>query len=565
MNKYRNVNDKWIKASIIGTIWAASEIVLGSFLHNLKIPFSGNILTAIGIIILVSASYVWSDRGLFWRAGLICAVMKTLSPSAVVFGPMIAIFTESLLIELSALLLGRNIAGYILGAMLAMSWNLFQKIINYIIFYGTDIVKLYKDFALYVQKQFEIQFDLVWTPVIFLLFIYCIFGVVAALIAIKVGRTIIKQPVYNESVDRNPSKASTRKDTSPEFKYSLIWLAINLFLIAANLFVLQYSWYIWVPATIVSATIWVSRYRRSMRLLLKFKFWLFFLIITMAVAYIVTKIRSGSLEQGLLEGLEMNFRAIIIILGFSAMGSELYNPVIGRFFSKTMFRQLPLALELSFASLPLMLAEMPDVKTIIKNPVTVFVHIISQINNRLKEIKRNKKKKLIIVTGQVGSGKTTCIVKLIELFKANTIEINGIYSQRIMEDNNTIGYDVVDIRTNNRYPFLRVSNNADDFRIGKYRIIQEGLKSGIKSLEIPENITNAIIIIDEVGLLELENKGWAESLEEILNNSDITVIMTIRDIFVDRVIQKWGIEGHTIFNISESNPGGIFNFIIKPE
>ena len=87
-------------ASIIGTIWAASEIVLGSFLHNLKVPFSGNILTAIGIIILISVSYIWKEKGLFWRAGLICAIMKTMSPSAVIFGPMIAIFSEAMLLEI---------------------------------------------------------------------------------------------------------------------------------------------------------------------------------------------------------------------------------------------------------------------------------------------------------------------------------------------------------------------------------------------------------------------------------------------------------------------------------
>ncbi|MFZ4465222.1 MAG: hypothetical protein ACOYN5_15350, partial [Bacteroidales bacterium] len=134
--KYHNLSEKWIKASIAGAIWAASEIVLGSFLHNLKIPFSSNILTAIGIIILVSISYIWNEKGLFWRAGLICALMKTMSPSAVIFGPMIAIFAQSVLLETAIRLLGHNLIGYFLGAMLAMSWNFFQKIINYIIFYG---------------------------------------------------------------------------------------------------------------------------------------------------------------------------------------------------------------------------------------------------------------------------------------------------------------------------------------------------------------------------------------------------------------------------------------------
>src|SRR5690606_35604848 len=106
-------------------------------------PFSGNILTAIGIIILISISFIWRECGIFWRAGLICAIMKTMSPSAVIFGPMIAIIAESLLLELSVRIFGRNMAGLVIGAMLAMSWNLFQKIANYIISYGSDIVEVY--------------------------------------------------------------------------------------------------------------------------------------------------------------------------------------------------------------------------------------------------------------------------------------------------------------------------------------------------------------------------------------------------------------------------------------
>jgi hypothetical protein len=56
------INEKWIKASILGTVWAASEIVFGSFLHNLKIPFGSNLLTAIGIIILVSTNLIFGTK-----------------------------------------------------------------------------------------------------------------------------------------------------------------------------------------------------------------------------------------------------------------------------------------------------------------------------------------------------------------------------------------------------------------------------------------------------------------------------------------------------------------------
>ena len=164
-----------------GTIWAASEIVLGSFLHNLRIPFSGNILTAIGIIILISVSYLWTEKGIFWRAGVICAVLKTMSPSAVIFGPMIAIIAESFLLEASVRLFGRTIAGFVLGAMLAMSWNLFQKIINMIIFYGSGIIEIYEGLLKMAQKQLDIQTDIVWLPIIILLVAYALFGILRLL------------------------------------------------------------------------------------------------------------------------------------------------------------------------------------------------------------------------------------------------------------------------------------------------------------------------------------------------------------------------------------------------
>ncbi|MEI6750889.1 MAG: hypothetical protein WCM93_17190, partial [Bacteroidota bacterium] len=214
----------WIKASIIGTIWAASEIVLGSFLHNLKVPFSGNVLTAIGIIILISVSYIWKEKGLFWRAGLICALMKTMSPSAVIFGPMIAIFSEALLLEISVRIFGRTLAGFFLGAMMAMSWNLFQKIMNFIIFYGFNIIELYKGLVKYSQKQLGIHFDLFWLPVIVLLVLYCLFGLISAIIGIKVGRKILQQPIPEKPVKVPDNLTDKKTQVNPVFDYSMTWL-----------------------------------------------------------------------------------------------------------------------------------------------------------------------------------------------------------------------------------------------------------------------------------------------------------------------------------------------------
>jgi nucleoside-triphosphatase THEP1 len=562
------LNEKWIKASIIGTLWAASEIVLGSFLHNLRIPFSGNILTAIGLIILISVSYIWTEKGLFWRAGVICAIMKTLSPSALIFGPMIAIFSESVLLEISVRLLGKTIPGYILGSMLAMSWNLFHKIANYIIFYSLSIVDLYTNLVKFAQKQLNIHFEIVWLPPLVLLILYCVFGLISALIGIRIGRKLLKQPSGEKAISYSEKFVRNKSQDKPEFNYSLIWLFADIILIIGSLVLLNYtSWIFWSSSIAAIVGLWTLRYKRALWQLSKPKFWVIFVLITMLTAFVFTQVITGgnSLMQGFLAGLQMNFRAVIIIVGFSVLGTELYNPKIRNFFFKTSFRQLPLALELSFESLPSMISNIPAFKAIVKNPVSVFYQIISQVDSRLAGVKRkiNFKQKVFIITGLAGQGKTTMIRHISEIFKENKISAGGFYSQKIIEDNKITGYDIVDISTNDSETFLRLSGDDNLLKIGKFTINTQGLKKGMEILRPSANISNEFVIIDEAGSLELEDKGWATSILDLTEASNNHLILVVRDIFVERTLKKWNFEPVFVFSIGETDHLQVSDFIIK--
>ncbi|MEI6060302.1 MAG: nucleoside-triphosphatase [Bacteroidota bacterium] len=554
MNEKTELSETWIKASITGTIWAASEIVLGSFLHNLKVPFSGNILTAIGIIILISISFSWKDKGLFWRAGLICAIMKTMSPSAVIFGPMIAILSEALLLELSVRLLGKSYFSYIIGAMLAMSWNLFQKIINFILFYGFNIVELYKNLVKYAEKQLQIPFDLVWMPLIALLVVYCVLGLVSAIIGIRVGRKIVIQPAEKlDSITTGSFAGKTARTESP-FPYSISWLFADILLIVSSLILLnQTTWVFWSISITAVTVAWALRYKRALRQLSKPKFWIFFVLITMITAFAFTLIQPGahSLTQGLLTGLQMNFRAVIIIVGFAVLGTELYNPVIRAFFLKTSFKQLPLALELSFESLPLMIASIPDFRTILKNPVSVLYRVVSVAEFRLSEIQTKQAKKIFITSGKVGEGKTTQLQQIVALLKQKGITVGGILSPRIMENKETLGYDIIDIVNDAREIFLRKNADGKLKKIGRYGILPKGLLLGKGALSASKNRRNKIVVIDEVGMLELENQGWALQIADLIAASDSHLLLAVRDSLTEQVVLKWNLQVYAVYTLAE--------------
>lgn len=553
------LSEKWTKAAIAGTIWAASEIVLGSFLHNLRIPFSGNFLTAIGIIVLISISYIWTDRGLFWRAGLICAVMKTLSPSAVIFGPMVAITAEAFLIELSTRLLGRTYAGYIIGAMLAMSWNLFHKIISYIINYGSNIVEVYTRLLNMAQKQLNIQTDIVWLPIIILLAVYALFGFFTAIMGIMVGKKMHKQPASAVLKEQPGIKKPAFSAAKKEFDYSIAWLMANIAFIVGSFVLLNMTpWYVWCATVTLIIIIWSLRYKDSLRRISKPKFWIFFVLITLLTAFVFSRTAEGEADftGGLITGIQMNFRAALIIVGFSVLGTELYNPKIRDFFSRTAFRHLPLALEIAVESLPDFVASIPDFRTLVKNPVSVLYNVISHATIKLEEIRDQKKSntRVFIVTGGREKGKTTFVKKIADELKGNKINVGGIFAERVMHGPVTTGYDLVDIKSGKREVFLRPREESWPEKIGKFSISPEGLEFGIAVLAKCKRDKNRLIIIDEIGMLEIENKGWASALDTFISSQASSLLITIRENFSGAVIAKWDISDPVILKVPEADP-----------
>lgn len=566
MNNKIQLNETWLKASIIGTVWASSEIVLGSFLHNLQVPFSGSILTSIGIIILISASYVWKENGLFWRAGLICALMKTMSPSAVIFGPMIAIFTESVLLEISVRTLGRNYFGYIIGSILAVSWSFFQKIFNFLIFYGFNIVKLYKNLMKFTEKQLNLQFNTLWIPILILLSVYVLFGLISAIIGVKTGKKLVSQPIKYEPQNYNNLEFLNKSNIKNEFKYSITWLVVNAFLIAAAIVLISLAdWKIWTIAVIAIVTLWIIKYKRALRQLLKPKFWILFVVITMLTAFVFTKLQSKSILEAVLIGVEMNFRAMVLILGFSVLGTELYNPKIRNYFSKTYFKQLPLALELSAESLPLVIANIPDFKTIIKNPVSVISQLVAYSEYRFMQLKneQNFTQKIFIITGKMDVGKTTFVKKVIENLKSKNIKVGGIYTQKVKENNERIGYDLVAVQTNKSEIFLRIEGNENLDKIGIFSIFPKALALGIESLKPENNKENQVVIIDEIGKLELENRAWAKGLDELIQFNKSHLLLVVREDITEKIIEKWNFQNYFVFNLNENQSQNIEKKIME--
>ncbi len=479
--------------------------------------------------------------------------MKTMSPSAIIFGPMIAILAESLLLESALRIFGRTIPGFIIGSMLAMSWNLFQKVFNLIIFYGGNMVDIYKNITSWAAKQLDLSIDAFWAPLVVLLVLYALFGAAAAVAGIRTGRRMVRMPKEKGGRQSGPQVTNESRPRKP-FNYSIIWLISDVIIVAVLLWIVgRTTWPYWLMTVIPTAIILSWRYKRVMRQLLKPGFWTFFILITLlsAVAFTALQHDGRTLAEGLLIGIQMNFRAVIIVMGFSALGTELYNPRIRNIFRQSRFRQLPLAIELSTASLPYMISMMPDFKTAFSDPAVILRSMVDRVEARLQNETSTKEtiRMVFIVTGERGEGKTRFLESLTASLKNQGIEVGGIMAPRIMEEGVTTGYDIVDIGPGTRAPFLRHINRQIRQGFERFTIIGEGYQTGLNALDPDRNINTSIVVVDEIGPMELKGQGWDSRMTELVEKYKGHLIIVIRKSLIDEVKLRYGIGDPVVYDI----------------
>lgn len=375
------LNPIWLKAAVAGGLWASFEIIVGSLLHNLHLPFSGTLLATFSVILMISFIQIWNENGLIWRAGLICGLMKSLSPSAVILGPMTGIMMEALFMDLLIFLLGRNVFGYMMAGVAALLSAILHKLASLFILYGNDLLTIYLNLFRFLKKQLGLQdaepVDLILTIVS----IYVVVGALAALTGFLIGQRARKDKAKGDIPIPLPDPfASTWEHTNPDRPFRLALFFIHLILIPVLLILINRFGlhpFALIPSGIYLAALLIY-YRRILNRLKKPFFWSQLLLMTL-IAGVFWHPPEGSdfkFDNGFLVGLEMSLRAILIVSTFSALSVEIRNPRIINQLIKKGFGNAYAALSLAFNSLPVMLDRSAEFRGFIRNPWATFTALV---------------------------------------------------------------------------------------------------------------------------------------------------------------------------------------------
>ncbi|RMF07549.1 MAG: hypothetical protein D6762_07305 [Candidatus Neomarinimicrobiota bacterium] len=136
-----------IYVAVFGTFWGLLEASLGSVLHALRLPFSGSILSSLGLIVLLVARRVNNVPGSSALMGVIAGAIKVLGFATVKLGPLAGILMEALIVETAMSLLGPGLPGFLIAGVVEGVYPIIQTLVTKSILFGASFVPVILDTA----------------------------------------------------------------------------------------------------------------------------------------------------------------------------------------------------------------------------------------------------------------------------------------------------------------------------------------------------------------------------------------------------------------------------------
>jgi nucleoside-triphosphatase THEP1 len=156
---------------------------------------------------------------------------------------------------------------------------------------------------------------------------------------------------------------------------------------------------------------------------------------------------------------------------------------------------------------------------------------------------------IFILTGPVHSGKTTLLERVVHELKKEKIGIDGFLSEAVLERQELVGYDLLDIKKEESIPFIRKEGERDWQRVGQFSFIPQGLARA-KEI-IFRSKEDALLIVDEVGPLELGRRGLWPALGEVILKPSKSSLLVIRENILEDFLAVLGKSGVKVLDIKD--------------
>jgi nucleoside-triphosphatase len=171
-------------------------------------------------------------------------------------------------------------------------------------------------------------------------------------------------------------------------------------------------------------------------------------------------------------------------------------------------------------------------------------------------------KRVLILTGAPGTGKTTVLSKTVDVLKARGVSVGGMISREAREGEPRVGFEVIDLASG-RHGWLAHINQKTGPQVGKYRVNLADLEGiGVKAIaEATQKYQ--VIAIDEIGPMELFSTKFKQVVHQALEGSKVVLAVVHTKAHDPLILETKRRDDIEIFTITVSGQDSLPDLLVE--
>ena len=158
---------------------------------------------------------------------------------------------------------------------------------------------------------------------------------------------------------------------------------------------------------------------------------------------------------------------------------------------------------------------------------------------------------VFIITGEQGEGKTTFLMEVLPKLAEEGVRIRGILAPGYFHDGHRTGFSLIDLATGASEELCSEKSFSGGEKHGRFYFRSEGLSFGCRALRNPLiSDKTELLVIDEVGMFELNGEVWAGCIDNLVGKSYPPMIWTVRHSLVNAVAERWPVTRTVVMEVS---------------
>jgi nucleoside-triphosphatase len=165
-------------------------------------------------------------------------------------------------------------------------------------------------------------------------------------------------------------------------------------------------------------------------------------------------------------------------------------------------------------------------------------------------------KRILLITGAPGSGKTTVLSKTVEALKGHGVSIGGMISREARDACAREGFEVIDLNSG-KHGWLAHVHQKTGPQVGKYRVNLSDLeKIGVKAVTEATQKYD-VVVIDEIGPMELFSVKFKQAVQAALESSKVVLAVVHAKAKDPLISEAKGLAGAELFTVTVDNRDGL--------